>query len=44
MRSRSTAAPELEYDLALAAAKRLEAAVVEIVAIGGGRPEGDWPS
>ena len=33
---------ELEYDLALAAAKRLEAAVVEIVAIGGGRPEGDW--
>ena len=35
---------ELEYDLALAAAKRLEAAVVEIVAIGGGRPEGDWPS
>jgi hypothetical protein len=34
---------DLEYDLALAAAKRLEAAVVEIVAIGGGRPEGDWP-
>jgi hypothetical protein len=34
---------DLEYDLALAAAKKLEAAVVEIVAIGEGRPEGDWP-
>ena len=34
---------ELEYDRALAAAKKLEAAVVEIVAIGEGRPEGDWP-
>jgi hypothetical protein len=34
---------ELEYDRALAAAKRLDAAVVKIVAAGGGRPEGDWP-
>jgi hypothetical protein len=34
---------ELEYDGALAAAKKLEAAMVEIVAAGGGRPEGDWP-
>ena len=34
---------ELEYDRALAAAKKLEAAVTEIVAAGGGRPEGDWP-
>ena len=34
---------ELEYDRALAAAKRLEAAVVDIVAAAGGRPEGDWP-
>ena len=34
---------ELEYDRALAAAKRLEAAVVEIVAAGGGRPDRDWP-
>jgi hypothetical protein len=34
---------ELEYDRALAAAKKLEAAVAEIVAAGGGRPEGDWP-
>jgi CelD/BcsL family acetyltransferase involved in cellulose biosynthesis len=33
---------ELEYDRALAAAKKLEAAIVEIVA-GGRRPEGDWP-
>jgi hypothetical protein len=33
---------ELEYDRALAAAKRLEAAVVEIAA-GGGRHRGDWP-
>jgi hypothetical protein len=31
---------ELEYDRALAAAKRLEAAVAKIVAAGGGRPEG----
>ena len=34
---------ELEYDRALAAAKKLEAAVAEIVAASGGRPEGDWP-
>jgi hypothetical protein len=34
---------ELEYDRALAAAKKLEAAVAEIVAIGGGRPEDGWP-
>ena len=34
---------ELEYDRALAAAERLDAAVAEIVAAGGGRPEGDWP-
>ena len=34
---------ELEYDRALAAAKKLEAAFAEIVAAGGGRPEGDWP-
>ena len=34
---------ELEYDRALAAAKRLDAVVVKIVAAGGGRPEGDWP-
>ena len=34
---------ELEYDRALAAAKKLEAAVAEIVAAGGARPEGDWP-
>jgi hypothetical protein len=34
---------ELEYDRALAAAKRLDAAVANIVAAGGGRPEGDWP-
>jgi len=34
---------ELEYDRALAAAKKLEAAVAEIVAAGGGRPESDWP-
>jgi hypothetical protein len=34
---------ELEYDRALAAAKRLEAAVAEIVAAGGARPAGDWP-
>ena len=34
---------ELEYDRALAAAKKLEAAVVEIVAAGGGGPKSDWP-
>jgi hypothetical protein len=34
---------ELEYDRALAAAKRLDVAVGKIVAAGGGRPEGDWP-
>jgi hypothetical protein len=34
---------ELEYDRALAAAKKLEAAVAEIVAVGGGRPDRDWP-
>ncbi len=34
---------ELEYDRALAAAKKLEAAVAKIVAGGAGRPEGDWP-
>jgi hypothetical protein len=34
---------ELEYDRALAAAKRLDTAVANIVATAGGRPEGDWP-
>ena len=34
---------ELEYDRALAAAKRLDTAIANIVAAGGGRPEGDWP-
>jgi hypothetical protein len=34
---------ELEYDRALAAAKKLNAAVAEIVAAAGGRPEADWP-
>ena len=34
---------ELEYDQALATAKRLEAAVAEVVAAGGGGPKGDWP-
>ena len=34
---------ELEYDRALAAAKKLEAALVDIVSAAGGRPEGDWP-
>jgi hypothetical protein len=34
---------ELEYDRAPAAAKKLEAAVAEIVAAGGGRSESDWP-
>ena len=35
---------ELEYDRALAAAKRLDAAVVKIAAASRGRPDGgDWP-
>ena len=34
---------ELEYDRALAAAKRLDATVAKIVAAGKGRHEGDWP-
>jgi hypothetical protein len=34
---------ELEYDRALAAAKRLDAAVVKIAPAGGGRPDRDWP-
>ena len=34
---------ELEYDRALAAAKRLDDAVAKIVAASGGRPEGSWP-
>jgi hypothetical protein len=34
---------ELEYDRALAAAKRLDAEVALVVAASGGRPEGDWP-
>jgi hypothetical protein len=34
---------ELEYDRALAAAKKLEAAVALAVAASGRRPEGDWP-
>jgi hypothetical protein len=34
---------ELEYDRALAAAKKLEAADVEVVAAGGWRPKSDWP-
>jgi hypothetical protein len=33
---------ELEYDRALAAAKKLEAAVALAVAASGRRPEGDW--
>ena len=33
---------ELEYDRALASAKRLDAEVAEIVAAAGGRPESDW--
>ena len=28
---------------ALAAAKRVDAAVADVVAAAGGRPEGDWP-
>jgi hypothetical protein len=34
---------ELEYDRALVAAKRLDAAVVKIAAAGGGRLDRDWP-
>ena len=34
---------ELEYDRALAAAKKLDAAVAEIVGAAGRRPESDWP-
>jgi hypothetical protein len=34
---------ELEYDRALAAAKRLDAEAALVVAASGGRPEGDWP-
>jgi hypothetical protein len=34
---------ELEYDRALAAAKKLEAAVALAVAASGRRPEGNWP-
>jgi hypothetical protein len=34
---------ELEYDRALAAAKRLDAAAAKIVAADGGRSGGDWP-
>jgi hypothetical protein len=34
---------ELEYDRALAAAKKLEAAFAKIVAACGGRPQSDWP-
>jgi hypothetical protein len=34
---------ELEYDRALAAAKKLETAFAKIVAAGGGRPQCDWP-
>jgi hypothetical protein len=34
---------ELEYDRALADAKKLDAAVAEIVAVWGGRSESDWP-
>jgi hypothetical protein len=34
---------ELEYDRALATARRLDAAVAEIVAAAGGRPKSDWP-
>ena len=34
---------ELEYDRALAAAKKLEAAIVEVVGAARGRPESDWP-
>ena len=34
---------ELEYDRALAAAKRLDAEVALVVAASGGRPEVHWP-
>ena len=34
---------ELEYDRALAAAKRLDTALANIVATAGSRPVGDWP-
>jgi hypothetical protein len=34
---------ELEYDRALAAAKRLDAEVALVVAASGGRPETHWP-
>jgi hypothetical protein len=34
---------ELEYDQALAAAKKLEATIAEIVAASGTRSESDWP-
>ena len=34
---------ELEYDRVLAAAKKLDAAVTEIVAATAGRRESDWP-
>ena len=34
---------ELEYDRALAAAKKLEAAIAEITAAAGRRPKSDWP-
>ena len=34
---------ELEYDRALAAAKRLDAEVALVVAASGGRPEAHWP-
>jgi hypothetical protein len=34
---------EPEYDRALAATKKLEAATVEVVGAARGRPESDWP-
>jgi hypothetical protein len=34
---------ELEYDRALAAARKLETATVEIVAAAGRRPKDNWP-
>ena len=34
---------ELEYDRALAAAKKLDAAVAEIIGAAVRRPEDDWP-
>jgi hypothetical protein len=34
---------ELEYDRALAAAKRLDAAVANIAAAGQRQPDSDWP-